>query len=174
MTKLYDKAKKIKVIVTDVDGVLTDGSIFINEDKIEPFGKFNIYDGMAIDIAHGSWLKLIVISGRKSRATEARFNKLGIDEVYTGIEDKAKKLAEIALRLELDFLELAYIGDDVIDLRAMAMVGFKVAPNNAIEAVKQRVDYITTKNGGEGVLREVVELILKSQDRFDEYINRYL
>ena len=174
MTTLYDKAKKIKVVVTDVDGVLTDGSIFINEDKIEPFGKFNIYDGMAIDIAHRNGLKLIVISGRKSRATEARYNKLGIDEVYSGVEDKAKKLAEIILRLELDSSELAYIGDDVIDLRAMAMVGFKVAPNNAVEAVKQRVDYITTKNGGEGVLREGVELILKSQDRFDEYINRYL
>ena len=174
MTKLYDKAKKIKVIVTDVDGVLTDGSIFITEDKIEPFGKFNIYDGMAIDIAHGSGLKLIVISGRKSRATEARFNKLGIDEVYTGIDDKAKKLVEIVERLKLDSLELAYIGDDVIDLRAMAMVGFKIAPNNAVEVVKERVDYITTKNGGEGVLREVVELILKSQNRFDEYLNRYL
>ena len=174
MTNLYDKAKEIKVIVTDVDGVLTDGFIFIDEDKMEPFGKFNIYDGMAINIAHESNIKIIVISGRKSLATEARCNKLGIDEAYTGIDDKAKKLAEIMLRLELESSELAYIGDDVIDLRAMAMVGFRVAPNNAVEAVKHRVDYITTKKGGDGVLREVVELILKSQNRFDEYLNRYL
>ena len=174
MNKIYDKAKKIKVIVTDVDGVLTDGFVFINEDKMEPFGKFSIYDGMAIEIAHDSGIKLIVISGRKSLATEARCSKLGIDEAYTGIKDKAQKLTDIASRLKLDFSELAYIGDDVIDLKVMSLVGFKIAPQNAVEEVKQRVDYITTKKGGDGVLREVVELILKSQDLYTDYLNRYL
>jgi 3-deoxy-D-manno-octulosonate 8-phosphate phosphatase (KDO 8-P phosphatase) len=171
---IYAKAKKIKVIVTDVDGVLTDGFVFINDTKIEPFGKFSIYDGMGVKIAHDCGIKIIVISGRKSLATEARCSKLGIDEAHTGIDDKASKLAEIALRLKLDYSELAYIGDDLIDLKVMSMVGFKVAPQNAVKSVKQRAHYITTKSGGDGVLREVVDLILKAQKRYTAYVKQYL
>ena len=119
-------------------------------------------------------MKIIVISGRKSLSTEARCNKLGIDEYYTGVEDKASKLVEIVKRLNLNYSEIMYIGDDLIDLKVMSMVGFKVAPRNAVEAVKERVDYVTSKNGGDGALREVVDLLLKSQGRYTEYINRYL
>lgn len=172
--KVYAKAKKIKVIATDVDGVLTDGYLFINDKEIEPFGKFSIHDGMGVTIAHDCGIKIIVISGRKSLCTEARCNKLGIDESHTGIDDKASKLTEIANRLELDFSEIAYIGDDLIDLKAMGLVGFKVAPNNAVKFVKKHVDFVTKCNGGEGALRELVELILKSQGRFNKYLDQYL
>ena len=86
------------------------------------------------------------------------------DEAHTGIQDKAQKLTEIAQRLKLDFSQLAYVGDDLIDLKAMGLVGFKVAPKNAVKFVKQHVDYVTECNGGDGALREVVELILKSQN----------
>lgn len=171
---IYAKAKKVKVIVTDVDGVLTDGFLFINDQEVEPFGKFSIHDGMGVAIAHDCDIKIIVISGRKSLCTEARCSKLGIDEAHTGIQDKAQKLTEIAQRLKLDFSQLAYVGDDLIDLKAMGLVGFKVAPKNAVKFVKQHVDYVTECNGGDGALREVVELILKSQKRYTQYLKKYL
>ena len=171
--KVKAKAKKIKVIVTDVDGVLTDGSLTINELEQEPFGKFSIMDGFGIVMAHDCEIKLIVISGRKSLCTEARCKKLGIDEIHTGIHDKAAKMLEIAERLNLDLSEVAYIGDDLIDLKVMGLVGLKIAPKNGVKLVKQYVDYITKVNGGEGALREVVELILKAQKRYKKYVKQY-
>ncbi len=170
---IKEKAKKIKIIITDVDGVLTDGSLFIDGDEIEPFGKFNILDGYAVVIAKECNLRIIVISGRKSLCTEARCKKLGIEEVYTGINDKAAKLTEIKEQSSLDFAEVAYIGDDLIDLRAMGLVGFKVAPKNAVKIIKRHVDYVTKAKGGKGALRELVEYILKAQKRYIEYTNQY-
>ena len=167
------KAKKIKIIVTDVDGVLTDGYLFIDENEREPLGKFSILDGFGIVMAHACDLKIIVISGRKSMCTEARCHKLGIDEIHTGISDKAAKLTEIAERLQLDFSEIAYIGDDLIDLRVMGLVGFKAAPKSGVKVVKKYVDYITKAKGGEGSLRELVEYILKAQKRYTKYVKSY-
>lgn len=173
-SKIKDKARRVAVIVTDVDGVLTDGSLVIDEKESEPFGKFNILDGLGIRMAHDNQIKIIVISGRKSLCTEARCKKLGIDEIHIGVQDKAAKLVEIAKRLELDMSELAYVGDDLIDLKAMSLTGFKVAPKNAVKFVKQHVDYVTKLKGGQGALREVVELVLKSQKRYKKYVKQYL
>lgn len=167
------KAKNIKVIVTDVDGVLTDGYIVIDENGNEPFGKFSIYDGFAIVMAHALGIKIIVISGRKSKCTEMRCKTLGIDEVYTGVHNKSEKLKEISTRLDLRFDEMAYIGDDLIDLGAMSLVGFKVAPQNAVQTVKDYVDYITTAKSGDGALRELVDLVLKCQGRYDDYVKQF-
>lgn len=173
-SKLRDKACNVKVIVTDVDGVLTDGGLFINEQECEPFGRFSILDGLGVVMAHDNDIKVIVISGRKSLCTEARCKKLGIDEIHTGVANKALKLTEISDRLQLNLAEIAYIGDDLIDLKAMGLVGFKVAPKSAVKFVKQHVDYVTKAKGGEGALRELVELILKSQKRYKKYVNQYL
>lgn len=172
--KLVDKAKKIKVIVADVDGVLTDGYVFVDNHGGEPFGRFSIYDGMGITIAQECDLKIIVLSGRKSACTEVRYRNLGVDEVYTGVENKKKKLLEISKRLALNLEEIAYIGDDLIDLGAMSIVGFKAAPKNAISFLKRRVDYITKTSGGEGALRELIELVLKAQCKYKEYIRKCL
>ncbi len=168
------KAQKIKVIATDVDGVLTDGFIFIREDYTEPFGKFNILDGFAIVMARDCGLKTVVISGRKSLATEARCHKLGLDLTYTGVHDKKSKILEVAAELGVELAEIAYIGDDLIDLPALGLVGLRFAPANAVEDVKQRVDYVSSLRGGEGVLREVVELIVKSQGHYVEFLAKYL
>lgn len=167
------KAKNVKVIVTDVDGVLTDGYIVIDEHGNEPYGKFSIYDGFAVVMAHACEIKIIVISGRQSKCTEIRCRKLGIDEVYTGVINKSEKLKEIATRLNISFDEMAYIGDDLIDLGAMSLVGFKVAPKNAVQTVKDYVDYVTKTSSGEGVLREMVDMILKSQGRYDDYAKQF-
>ena len=168
------KAQKIKVIATDVDGVLTDGFIFIREDYTELFGKFNILDGFAIVMARDCGLKTVVISGRKSLATEARCHKLGLDLAYTGVHDKKSKILEVAAELGVELAEIAYIGDDLIDLPALGLVGLRFAPANAVEDVKQRVDYVSNLRGGEGVLREVVEIIVKSQGNYAEFLAKYL
>lgn len=171
---INSKAQKIKVIATDVDGVLTDGFVFIREDYEEPFGKFNILDGFAVVMARECGLKTVVISGRKSLATEARCNKLGLDLAYTGVHDKKSKILEVAAELGVELDEIAYIGDDLIDLPAFGLVGLRVAPANAVSDVKHRVDYVSGLRGGEGVLREVVELIVKAQGSYTEFLAKYL
>jgi 3-deoxy-D-manno-octulosonate 8-phosphate phosphatase (KDO 8-P phosphatase) len=171
---ILQKAKRIKVIVTDVDGVLTDGYVLIDENGNEPFGKFSIYDGFGISMAHKCGIKIIVISGRLSKCTEMRCNKLGIDEVYTGIENKSDKLKEVANRLDLSYDEMAYIGDDLIDLGVMSLVGLRVAPINAVQTVKDYVDYVTVASSGNGVLRELIDIVLKSQNKYDTYVEQFL
>ncbi len=169
-----DKAKIIKVIATDVDGVLTDGSVFIRDDHEEPFGKFNILDGFAVIMARECGIKTVVISGRKSLATEARCSKLGIDLAYTGVHDKQAKITEVANELGVSLDEIAYIGDDLIDLPVLSVVGLRFAPNNAVSDVKERVDHVSSINGGSGVLREVVELVLRAQNKYESFLARYL
>lgn len=171
---INQKAAKIKVIATDVDGVLTEGFVFIRDDYEEPFGKFNILDGFAIGMAQQCGIKMVVISGRKSLATEARCNKLGMDLVYTGVRDKKAKLLEIADELSVNLDEIAYIGDDLIDLAAMGVSGLKCAPANAVGDIKKRVDFVSRLNGGHGVLRDVVELILKAQGKYEQLLAKYL
>lgn len=168
------KASKIKVIATDVDGVLTEGFVFIRDDYEEPFGKFNILDGFAIGMAKDSGLKTVVISGRKSLATEARCNKLGMDLAFTGIHDKKSKIIEVASQFNVSLKEIAYIGDDLIDLPVMSVVGLRCAPRNAVLDVRTRVDYISEHCGGNGAFRDVVELILKSQDKYESILARYV
>lgn len=170
---LLDKIKKIKVIVTDVDGVLTDGFIFVDHNGSEPYGRFNIYDGFGIVMARSCGIKIIVISGRKSQCTETRYKLLGVDEVYTGVENKSSKLKEIINRLQLDFTQVAYMGDDLIDLGAMSLVGLKVAPNNAVATIINYVDYVTKCNGGQGALRELVDTILQIQGKYDGYVEQF-
>ncbi len=175
MNKNYIKqlAQKIKYIVTDVDGVLTDGSLTIDKDGNEAFGKFNIYDGFAAVMAKQSGIEIIVISGRKSLCTEQRCRKLGIENCYTGIDDKAQQLAELVKQLNINLSECMYIGDDLIDLKVMNMVGFKVAPKNALKDIKKIADYVTKAKCGQGVLREVVDLLLKSQKKYKSLIESY-
>jgi 3-deoxy-D-manno-octulosonate 8-phosphate phosphatase (KDO 8-P phosphatase) len=171
---VYHKAQTIKVIATDVDGVLTDGFVFINDDHAEPFGKFNILDGFAIQIAKHCGLKTVVISGRKSLATEARCHKLGLDLAFTGVSDKGQKIEEVAASLGVNLTEIAYIGDDIIDLPAMLKVGLRCAPANAVNDVKHKVDYVCQSSGGAGALREVVELITRAQGTYAQFLAKYL
>ncbi|MBY0379641.1 MAG: HAD hydrolase family protein [Burkholderiales bacterium] len=171
---IIDKAQKIKLVVSDVDGVLTKGELFFNELGEEPFGKFNIYDGFAFIIAHECGLQTAIISGRHSLCTEKRMRGIGTDEIHTGILNKKAKLQEIITRLNLAYDEVAFIGDDLIDLPAMQLVGFSIAPKNAVKEVLDRVDYISKYEGGTGVLREIIELILNAQGKYVEYVNKFL
>lgn len=172
--ELITKVQKIKVVATDVDGVLTEGFVFIRDDYEEPFGKFNILDGFAIGMAQASDIKTVVISGRKSLATEARCHKLGMDLAFTGVHDKKSKIIEVATLLGVNLDEIAYIGDDLIDLPALLVVGLSCAPQNAVNDVKSRVDYISDYAGGTGAFRDVVELILRIQGKYEDFLNKYL
>lgn len=173
-SQISEKFDKIKLIVSDFDGVLSEGGLYLGENGEEIFSKFNIYDGFAVVMAHECGIKVAIISGRKSLCTESRCRNLGIDEVHTGILDKAKTLQEIMFKYGYTKQDVAFVGDDLIDLPAMKLVGLTICPQNGMLDVKQRVDYITQTDGGKGVLREVVELILKQQDKYQDYLQRYL
>lgn len=167
---ITQKAKKIKLIVTDVDGVLTDGHVLIDASGNEPYGKFAIHDGIGVIMAHACGIKVIVISGRKSLSTEQRCKHLKINEAYTGVANKSAKLRQIVKRLKINLDEVAYIGDDIIDLGILSLVGLKIAPKDAVDTVVRYVDYVTKAKSGKGVFREVVDLILKAQDKYDAYV----
>jgi len=171
---VIEKAQKIKLLVSDVDGVLTKGEIFFDENGKEPLSKFNIYDGFGFIIAHECGIKTAIISGRHSLCTENRMRHLGCEEIHTGILNKKTKLQEIMHRLNLKREEVAFIGDDLIDLPAMQLVGLKIAPKNGVKEVIDLVDHVTNTDGGFGVFREVVELILNAQGKFKDYVNKYL
>ncbi|MCX8514913.1 MAG: HAD hydrolase family protein [Burkholderiales bacterium] len=171
---VLEKIKKIKVIVADCDGVLTDGGVFINQSGGDEFVRFNILDGMAVTLARDNNIEIIVLSRRKSLASEARFKNLQIKYAYTGVLDKLAKLNEILNELKVNYDEVAYIGDDLYDLKIMNQVGFKVCPPNAAAFVKKNVDYITSLSGGNGAFRELVEIILGTKDEYQQYLDKYL
>ncbi len=171
---IIEKSKKVKLIVTDVDGVLTEGFVFINSTAEEPFGKFNILDGYAVIMARDCGIKTIVISGRKSLATEARCAKLGMDAYFTGVENKRAKLQEVVEQFGVSLDEVAYIGDDLIDIGALNVSGFSCAPANAVNDIKSRVDYVSNYSGGGGAFRDVVEFILKSQGLYEQVLFKHL
>ena len=172
--EIINKAKKIKVIISDVDGVLTNGDLFINKDGEEPLSKFNIYDGFAIVIAHECGLKIGLISGRHSFCTLQRFQLLGVEEVHTGISNKKLHLLDTIKRMNVSLEEVAYIGDDLIDLGAMSIVGLSIAPASAVDEVLMRANMVTKTKCGNGVLREVVDYILKAQNKYQAYVDSFL
>ncbi|MEE2876821.1 MAG: HAD hydrolase family protein [Candidatus Neomarinimicrobiota bacterium] len=168
---LEQKLRRIKLLISDVDGVLTNGSIYKGNEGVE-FKQFSVLDGAAVAFARTAGLKLAVISGRYSPATTARMEELGVDDCYQGGLDKKKPYREILNKHELQDEEVSFIGDDLIDAPVMERVGVAIAVENAHPFIKEIAHFTTEKSGGEGVLREAVELILKSQGVYDETIRR--
>lgn len=152
---------KIKILVMDVDGTLTDGKIYIGSDG-EMLKAFNVKDGLGISKLHSVNIVPAIITGRESEILKRRSEELKIKELYQGEENKIEKLEELVERYRCSFLEVAYIGDDENDLQCMRVCGYTGCPADAMESVKKEVDYICDKNGGEGAVREFIEKILKS------------
>ena len=169
--KLQDKIKNILLIISDVDGVLTDGTIFIGTDGTE-FKKFNVEDGTGVAFAHLASIPVVLISGRESKATSIRAKELNITHCYQGRLDKTSAYKEICDIYNIHPKNIAYIGDGLIDIPVMEKSGLAIAPKNAHQPVLDISDYITDKSGGEGVLREVVELILKNQNIYDSILEK--
>ena len=163
----------IKMLVLDVDGVLTDGSILIDSNGSES-KFFNVVDGHGIWMWQKAGLKVAFLSGRASKSTKYRAEQLGIDYVFEGCQDKLAVLKQLLEKLSLSPNMVAYVGDDLLDLPPIRYAGFGVAVANAVDEVKQYADYVTTRQGGSGAVREVIEYILKNTGRWQELIKRYL
>ncbi|WP_156291279.1 KdsC family phosphatase [Oceanobacillus salinisoli] len=163
----------IKLIVFDVDGVLTDGRLWIGSDGQE-YKAFHTQDGMAISLVHYAGIKTAIITGRRSTAVTKRAKELKINYIHQGIDNKRKILWNMIEDLEISQEQICYIGDDINDLPVMKSVGFPCAPNNAVSTVKEHAKYIAKANGGEGAVREILDHILSTQEDYEELIEGYL
>ena len=164
---------EIKLIVLDVDGVLTDGKLYIGSDG-EEYKSFHTQDGMGISLARYVGIKFAIITGRSSKAVSKRAEELKIDFVYQGISEKIKVLEEIREKTGIQLDEICYVGDDINDLPILKSVGFPCAPHNAVPLVKKSVRFVANSNGGEGAVREIIEEILKSKGNYDQLIEGFL
>lgn len=170
---LKAKLEKVRLLVMDVDGVLTDGTIVVNEDGTET-KHFSVLDGHGIRLWKRAGLDVALISGRTSAPTKTRADQLGIEHVFQECHYKLPVMKDLLRKLGLTPQQVAYIGDDLPDLPVMRYVGFGVAVANSVELLKQQADYTTSATGGRGAVREVIEFILKSTGRWDSLMERYL
>jgi len=160
---------KVKMVISDVDGVWTDGSIYKGNDGIE-LKRFSVNDGAGVAILRSAELKLALISGRYSEATAERAKELKIDDLYNGTLNKIPPYEELKSKYNLQDNEIAYIGDDIIDIPVMDLVGVPIATDNASKECKSAAVYITQKSGGYGAFREAVEWILLKQNRLESVL----
>ncbi|MCF7973682.1 MAG: HAD hydrolase family protein [Phycisphaerae bacterium] len=163
----------INWLVLDVDGVLTDGTIMLRGDGSES-KRFHLLDGHGIKLWMRAGGDVTLLSGRASMATQCRADQLNIKHVFEDCRQKLPVLKEFLDRLQIDPEHVAYVGDDLLDIPGVRYVGFGVAVANAVQELKDQADYITTRSGGEGAVREVVEYILKRGGKWDALMARYL
>lgn len=166
------RAKLVKCIVFDVDGVLTDGKLHVGSSGEAK--SFNILDGLGIVVARKMGIKIAFLTGRITEATQLRARELKIDELHESRHGKGPALREVMTKLGVKPQEVCYVGDDLIDIAAMKQVGFPVAVANAVDEVKFYAAWTTTKRGGEGAGREVIEAVLKAQERWAYAVQSYL
>lgn len=171
--KVYEKAAHIKLLILDVDGVLTDGKLFFDHQGNE-YKCFNAQDGHGIKLLRQTGVEVAVISGRKSPAVTLRMNNLGITHVYQGYEDKRPAFKELLDSLHITPIQAAYVGDDLLDLPVMSRVGLAIAVNDAVATVKQHAHWHTQRKGGQGAVREVCDLLMQAQGHYDAVVNAYL
>ncbi|TFV92403.1 HAD-IIIA family hydrolase [Algoriphagus kandeliae] len=161
---VWPKAEQIKLLITDIDGVMTDGGIIYDNEGME-LKKFQVKDGYIVQFLRRNRIMVGAITGRKSQVVENRCEELRFDFHYHGIKDKGKKLTELLETLELEEKEVAYIGDDLIDLPIMKRVGLTACPADAIPYIKHQVDFVTNVTGGNGAFREVADLLLHAKGK---------
>jgi 3-deoxy-D-manno-octulosonate 8-phosphate phosphatase (KDO 8-P phosphatase) len=173
MQQVLEKAKKLKLLILDVDGVLTDGRLFFDNDGNE-YKSFHARDGHGIKLLRQTGVEVAVISGRKSNSVALRMKALGIEHVYQGHENKIAAFNELIQKAGVTVEQTAHVGDDLLDLPIMIRVGLAIAVNDANFVVKQHADWCTDLPGGQGAVREVCDFIMQAQGRFDEVLSAYL
>ena len=173
MQKILDKAKTIELVILDVDGVMTDGSLFMGDDGQE-YKAFNSLDGHGIRMLQESGITVAIITGRKSEVVNHRMNDLGITTIYQGYRDKTPAYEALIKEQGFSDDQIAYVGDDVVDLPVMSRVGFAIAVQNAHPFVKKHSDWVTEASGGRGAVREICEMFLSSRGLLDEKLESYL
>ena len=167
-----DRAKKVKLIIFDVDGVLTDGGIYHGASG-ELFKSFHCRDGFGITLAHSCGIKSAIITGRKSQMTAYRADELKISAVMQGQMNKRDAYKKLKAQFGLSDEEICYVADDVIDLPVFVQVGFRAAVGDAVAEVIERAHFVANNFGGRGAVREVVEFILKAKGFWQGIIERY-
>lgn len=172
MEQLLERTRAIKLLLLDVDGVLTDGTLYFGNDG-EAMKAFNIYDGIGIKWLQRNGIQVGIVTGRSSEIVARRTKDLGITIVVQGREDKLVAVRELAAQLKLQLNEIAYMGDDLPDLTAIFECGVGFAPANASDAILNIADWVTPARGGEGAVREVCEFILKAQGKYDALVDSY-
>ncbi len=172
MQDVLEKASRIRLLILDVDGVLTDGSLYLGNGG-EEFKAFNIKDGLGIKLLMQSGVDVGVITGRSSALVAQRMESLGVKHLYQGRHEKLPAYQELLTKLALEPVQVGYVGDDLIDLPLMRRTGFAVAVQDAHSLVKQHAHWQTTLAGGRGAVREVCELLMKAQGTLDEAYQVY-
>ena len=170
---IRQRAARIKLFLCDVDGVLTDGSIFIGGEK--EFKRFNIRDGLGLVLARRAGLKVGWVSARPSHATKLRADELKIDFLLQQ-GDNISKTAAIEMLLaqeKLSWNDVCFVGDDIIDLGPLTRAGFAVAVGDGVAEARAAAHYVTKANGGRGAVREAVELVLRAQGRWAQFVEKY-
>ena len=168
-TSTEERARRVRLVLLDVDGVLTDGRLLYYSDGSEGRAFF-VRDGMAIRVGREAGLLFGIISGRQSEVVTRRAAELGIGEVHQGVYNKVERFEEIAERLALTAEAVCFVGDDLIDVPLMRRVGFAAAPADAAPEAREAAHFVATRGGGLGAVREVVEFVLRADGRWDEVV----
>ena len=171
--ELAEVAQSIRLIAFDVDGVMTDGGLYLS-DSGEEFKRFNSLDGQGLKMLKASGVELAIITGRTSRCVELRAKNLGITHLYQGVESKLDAMQMLLGKLNLAPQAAAFMGDDVMDLPAMRHVGLAISVPDAPQMVRDRAHYITRCSGGHGAVREACELLMSAQGTLDSQLAPYL
>ena len=168
-----ERASRLKMMAFDVDGVLSEGSLFFSDNGIET-KVFNSLDGLGINMLQKAGITVAIITGRKARCVELRMENLHVEILHQGISDKLTTMNELLAKLGLSADEAGYMGDDIVDLQVMAACGFSAAPADCHEMVKPYARMVSGKIGGRGAVREVCEFILAAQGKLDAALAPYL
>jgi len=169
---MHDKLKNIRLLLLDVDGVMTDGGIIYDATGLET-KRFNVKDGHGIKMLQRHGIEVGIITGRTSIVVDNRAKELGISLVYQGALKKLESYEDIKLKTGLDDFQIAYMGDDVIDVPVLRRAGFSAAPSDGLCEVRAVVDYVSSLGGGCGAVREVCDHILKARGAWGEISERY-
>ncbi|MFI4911696.1 MAG: KdsC family phosphatase [Sedimentisphaeraceae bacterium JB056] len=168
-----ENLSKLKMLVLDLDGVFTDGTIIINGDGSES-KRYSVIDGHGIKLWQRAGFKTAIISGRAAKATSIRAEQLGIEYVFQGCKKKLPVYEQLLEDARVSADETIFIGDEIIDLPIVRRAGLGVAVENAVDELKEYADYVTKKSGGQGAIREVIEIVLKTTGKWDALMERYL
>lgn len=164
MATIEERAKKIKLLAFDVDGVMTDGGLLFTEDGKE-IKKYNAKDGQGIANCIKAGLTVAIITARQNGTVSHRFENLKVQEIHQGIKNKIVKLDELLEKYHLTYEEVSYMGDDLPDICILEQVGLATCPSDAVAEVKSKCNFISSKDGGRGAVRELTDLVLKSQNK---------
>jgi 3-deoxy-D-manno-octulosonate 8-phosphate phosphatase (KDO 8-P phosphatase) len=173
MQDILTKAKKIRLVVFDVDGVLTTGALTYRSDGSED-KTFHVQDGMGMRMLASAGIDVAIITARTTSVVTKRMQDLAIAHVYQGYSDKLLAYNEVKQKLNIQDDEVAYMGDDLPDLPVMQRVGLSISVPNAAKIMREHANFVTKKKGGKGAVRELCELILQAQDKYDTIIQNYL